>query len=160
MEEKIMFQYITDSRVYRRKMIFTRVLISVIVAGGLSAFVLISLIVGILLPVVALFVAAIWIIYGLQYEMTYTIFNTRFVIKNRDKRINVPLENVVSVKYGSGPFDKKYLTGTITVKARAEGAHRVKTYKMKHVFDGRAGAEYIAAAIRPSKEKANDDEKD
>lgn len=159
MEEKIEFQYITDTRVYRAKTIFIRVLISVIVAGGLSAFYLLSLILGILLPVAALFIGAIWVISGLQYEMTYTIFNTRFVIKNKDKRINVPLENVVSVKYSSGPFDKKYLTGTITIKARAEDTLRLKTYKMKHVFDGKAGKEYIAAAIASRKEKADADEK-
>ncbi|MCH5158786.1 MAG: hypothetical protein J1F33_06290 [Clostridiales bacterium] len=157
MEEKIEFQYITDTRVYRAKMIFTRVIISVIVAGGLSAFVVMSLIIGILLPAVALFIGAIWVISGLQYEMTYTVFNTRFVVKNKDKRISVPLENVVSVKYGSGPFDKKYLTGTITVKARAEGTLRIKTYKMKHVHDGKAGAEYIAAAIEKHKENGGAD---
>lgn len=161
MEEKIEYQYIMESRVYRRKMIFTRVAVSVVVAGGLVSLVAVNLMVGILLPVAVLFIGAVWVIAGLQSEMTYTVFNTRFVIKNKEKRISVPLENVISVKYRSAFYEKKYCTGTITIIAKSPDSGRKKTYKMKHVFDGRAGADYIAeAADKNGEEKNNADQKD
>ena len=155
MEEKIEFQYITDSRIYRRKMIVTRVVIGLIVAGGLAVTGITNLILGIVLPVIALFLTAIWVISGLQHEMNYTIYNTRFVIKNKEKRISIPLENVISVEYRSAFYEKKYCSGTMTVKARAADTLKVRTYKFKHIFDGKAGADYIAAAI----ERNNNGEK-
>ena len=162
MEEKIEYQYIMDSRVYRRKTVVIRVLVSVVVAGGLAVTTLVHLILGILLPVAVLFIGAIWIIAGLQKEMTYTVYNTRFVLKNKEKRISVPLENVVSVKYRSAFYEKKYCTGTITITAKSPETGRIRKYKMKHVFDGKAGAQYIADAIRNTadKEKTDADEKD
>ncbi len=148
MEEKIEFQYIMDSRVYRRKMITTRIVIALLIAGACTAFYLIELLIGILMPIVALFAGAIWVIVGLHNEMNYTIYNTRFVIKNKEKRISVPLENVVAVKFRSAFYERDLHTGTLTITAVNPDNKRKKKYKMKHIFGGREGEEYIAAAMQ------------
>lgn len=162
MEEKIEFQYIMDNRVYRRKMIASRVIITCLVAGASVAFLLMELVLGILFPIVVLFIGAVWVIVGLQSEMTYTIYNTRFVIKNKDKRVSVPLENITAVKYRSAFYERDMLTGTITITAKDPENGRKKKYKMKHVFNGKEGADRLAAAINATTEKEGTvtDEKD
>lgn len=162
MEEKIEFQYIMDSRVYRRKMIATRVVITCLIAGAATAFLLMDLVLGILIPIAVLFVGAVWVIVGLQGEMTYTIYNTRFVVKNKEKRVSVPLENIIAVKYRSAFYERDVLAGTITITAKDPDNGRKKKYKMKHVFNGGEGADYLAAAINTTTKKEENvtDEKD
>lgn len=134
MEEKLLFQYIMNYKAYRRIMISTRIIITLIVAGGLAGLIAISLPLGIVLPLIALFVGAIWIITSLNREITYMVFDTRFVIKNKDKRVNVPLSGVKSVTYRRAFYENDLATGTVTVVAADENG-KTKKYKFKHIFD-------------------------
>ena len=56
-------------KAYRRIMISTRIIITLIVAGGLAGLIAISLPLGIVLPLIALFVGAIWIITSLNRDL-------------------------------------------------------------------------------------------
>ena len=133
MEEKLLFQYIMNYKAYRRIMIATRVIITALLMGGMLALVVLSIPMGIVLAAIVGFLGAIWIITALNKEMTYMVFDNRIVIKNRDKRISVPLEAVKSVKYRRAFYEKDLATGTVVVTASVGG--KTKSYKLRHIFD-------------------------
>ncbi len=147
MEEKLLFQYIMNYKAYRRIMITVRILITLAVAGGLCGLFAISIPLGIILPVMVLFIGAIWIIVSLSKDITYMFFDTRFVIKHRDKRVSVPLDGVKSVKYRRAFYEKDLATGTLTVAAKDEKSGKIKKYKIKHVFDAQPLIGYFKDAI-------------
>lgn len=143
-KEEIMFQRIMSYKAYRRGMILTRVLITAAAAFALVFTVRIFILLGVILPVIAIIIGAISILVSMGNERNYTVYNTRVVIKRRgdDARRSVPIENIVSVKYKSAFYEKRMCVGTITIKAKnARG--KVKTYKLKHVFDAMPLVEYL-----------------
>lgn len=142
--EKLLYQYIMNYKAYRRVMIPTRAAVTVAVSGGLFGLCALSVPLGIVIGMIPLFLGAIAILAGLHNERTYMIFDTRFVIKNKDKRVCVGLDAVTAVKYKRAFYEKDLSTGTITVTARTEKG-KLKKYKMKHVFDAGEGAEFLRA---------------
>lgn len=147
-KEEIMFQRIMSYKAYRRGMILTRMLITAAAAIALGFTIRLYILLGILLPVIAIIVGAISILVSMGNERNYTVYNTRVVIKRRgdDTRKSVPLDNIVSVKYKSAFYEKRMCVGTITIRAKnAKG--NVKTYKLKHVFDAMPVVEYLTSVI-------------
>lgn len=146
--EEIMFQRIMDYRAYRRGMIMKRILITALVAFALLFTSRISIVFGIILPVIAIIIGAISILVSMGNERTYNIYNTRVVIKRRgdDTRKSVPLENIVSVKFKSAFYEKRLCIGTVTIRAKnAKG--KIKKYKLKHIFDAKPVVEYLTGVI-------------
>lgn len=138
-------------RAYRRIMIATRVAVTVVIMGGLLALVLVSVPMGIVLAAISGFLGAIWIITALNREMTYMVFDNRIVIKNRDKRVSVPLDAIKSVKYRRAFYEKDLATGTVTVTATVDG--KTKNYKLKHIFDASPLIAFLTESINGAKEK-------
>ncbi len=146
-KERILFQYIMNYKAYRRKMIAVRIMLTLLAAGGLAVFSIKSITLGIVLALMALFLGAISILVSLHNEMTYIVFNTRIVIKNKDKRADIPLENLISVKYGRAFYEKDLGTGTITLKAKDPVKGRIKKYRMRHVFAAGECVAFLQDAI-------------
>jgi len=143
--EKLCFQYIMNYKAYRRYMLVTRIAGTLVVAGGLAALCAVHIILGILLSAMSLFIGAIVIIVSLSHEQTYMIFDTRFVIKNRDKRASVPLSDIVRVEYKRAFYEKDLATGTVYITAKTSKG-KTKKYKMRHVFNAKDGVEFLRAA--------------
>ena len=146
--EEILFQRIMSSKAYRRGMIMYRIIITAIGAGALAVTSIVSIVLGILLAAVAIFAGTIAILVSLGNENTYTVYNTRLVLKRRgaDNRQSVPLENIVSVKYRSAFYEKDLRIGTVTVKAKNEKG-KIKSYKLKHIFDAQPIIEFLVGSI-------------
>lgn len=146
-EEKILFQYILNYKAYRRIMLATRVTVTAIVAGGLAGLCALNVFLGITAAVVAAAVGVIWIIIGLHKERTYTIYNTRCVLKFKDKSRSVPIESITAVKYKTAFYERDLLTGTLTITAKNEKG-RTRRYKMQHIFNGADGVKYLEDRIK------------
>lgn len=146
--EKIEFQFIMNYKAYRLKMVVTRLAMTLVAAGGLSAVGLKSFVLGIILPVMAVFIGVVAIIVSYGNEQTYTVYNTRIVIKKRgnDKRVSVPMDDIVSVRYSSAFYEKRFATGTLTISTENEKGKK-KKYKLKHIFNARPAVEYLNAAV-------------
>ena len=146
-EEKILFQYILNYKAYRRIMLSVRITITAIVAGGLAGLCAFNIFLGIMAAVVAAAVGVIWIIIGLHKERTYTIYNTRCVIKFKEKCRSIPIENIVAVKYKSAFYERDLLTGTLTITAKnAKG--KLRKYRMEHIFNGAEGVKYLEERVK------------
>lgn len=159
-KERVMFQYIMSYKAYRRFMIATRVAATVVCAGGLACLSLYKVPLGIIFGVMALFLGAIAVIVALGREETYIVFDTRFVIKHADKRASVPLENIKSVKYKRAFYEKNLATGTVTVTAVSPDNGKIKKYRLRHVFDAKAGVKFLADAARANAERERAKEND
>lgn len=148
-KEKVEFQFIMNYKAYRRKMIAERVAVSVALAAAACGLCVFSVIVGILVAAIVLIFGAVSVLLSLGSEQTYTVYNTRVVLKRRDadKRISVPLENIVSVKYKRAFYEKDLATGTLTVSARSENG-KIKKYRLRHIFNAAPAIDYINAAIK------------
>ena len=147
-QEKIEFQRIMNYKAYRRKMITLRVGLSVIIAGGLMGVCVKSVTLAIILAVIALCLGAIAVIAALGNEQTYTVYNTRVVLKKRgdDKRKIVPLENITKVSCRRAFYERGLATDTVTITAKAENG-KTKKYRMRHIFDAKPVVEFITTAI-------------
>ncbi len=147
-EEKILFQYVMNYKAYRTKMITLRILITLVAMGASGALCLLSLILGIIFAVSFMFIGIISILVALGNEITYTVYNTRIVIKKRgkEKRTVVPVGDIVGIKYAAAFYEKKFSVGTVTVVAKSEKGGKRK-YKLKHIFDARPMVEYFGALV-------------
>lgn len=150
--DEILFQRIMSSKAYRRGMILYRCIATAIVAGGLASFCVISIVLGILLAVMAIAIGIIIILASLSNEYTYTVYDTRLTLKRRGDygRKTVPLDSVVAVKYKSAFYEKNLCVGTITVKAKI-GTGKVKSCKLKHIFDARPILEFLEKTVNGRK---------
>ncbi len=146
MQEKLLFQYIMNYKAYRRIMITTRVLIVLLIAGGAATFALLNVALGIIFPLIVAFLGAIFVIAGLHNEETYMVFEDRVVIKRGQKKIVVPIDNIKSVSYRRAFYEKDLATGTVKIRATAQGKKTVKTYKLKHIFDAKPVVEFLSNA--------------
>ena len=157
-QDKIMFQYIMNYKAYRRKMISMRLTLTAIIAGGLLGLCAVSIVLGIVLGATAIFVGVLAVIFALGNEQTYTVYDTRIVLKKRgnDKRKIVPMQNIVGVAYKRAFYEKGLLTGTVTVTAKADNGKKRK-YKLRHVFDAAPVVEYLRERVSLNKsEKIGD----
>ncbi len=144
--ERVCFQHIMNYKAYRRKMIAVRVSLTVLVAGAAACLCIYSIVLGIIFAAMVLCFGAISVLAALGREETYIVFDTRFVIKHAEKRVSVPLENLLSVKYKRAFYEKKLATGTITLTATDPKSGKKKTYRMKHVFDAKACVKFLKDA--------------
>lgn len=154
--EKILFQSIMNYKAYRRKMIMTRLAITLAIAGGFAALCAMSILLGVILAFSAICVGVIFIIAGLTAEQTYTVYDTRVALKRRgnDKRTFVNISDITGVKYRSAFYERGLGTGTITISARTDKG--VKRFKLRHVFNAAPIVEFLRNTIA---EKTNEDRK-
>lgn len=147
-KERIVLQYIMNYKAYRRKTISLRVGVSVLIAGGLCGLCVMSIILGVVLAAMTLILGAIASLVSLGYEESYTLYNTRAVIKrkNKEKRLSVALDRVTAVSYKRAFYERDVATGTVTFTA-TDGKGRRKRYKLKHIFDANPAVEYFKNAI-------------
>ena len=157
-QEKIEFQYIMNYKAYRRKMIATRLSITVVAVGCMLAFCLKSLVAGIVLAIAVAFIGVITVLSSLGNEQTYTVYNTRTVIKKRgdDKRVSLPHDAIVSVAYKRAFYEKSLTTGTVTLTAKDKSG-KLKKYKLKHLFGAQPLIDYYAEQISKRKNPSNED---
>ncbi|MCH5160668.1 MAG: PH domain-containing protein [Clostridiales bacterium] len=150
MEDKLLFQHIMNYKAYRRIMIATRVVIAVVIAIGMAFVGLWNLVLGIMLPIIVFFIAAVLIVVSLQHDETYMVFEDRVVIKSGDKRKVIPTDNIKTVSYRRAFYEKDLATGTVKIRAVSE-KKTVGTYRLKHVFDARAVVEYLTDVAKKNK---------
>lgn len=146
--ERIEFQYIMNSKAYRRGMMLFRISATVIAVGGALAICAVSVALGIIAAVMVGVIGVITVLFALGNEKTYTVYNTRIVLKRRGdySRKSVPMQNIIAVKYNSAFYEKDLCVGTVTFKARNDKG-RVKRYKLKHIFDGKPLVKYLNEVI-------------
>lgn len=145
MEEKLLYQFIMNYKAYRRIMISTRLTVTLILMGAMLSILVVSVALGIIFALIVAFLGALWIIISVQKEQSYMVFDTRFVIKDRAKRVSVPLENIVSVSYKRAFYEKDLATGTVTIRAKRPDG-KLKKYRFYHVFDARECVEFLKNA--------------
>lgn len=148
MDDRILFQYVMSYKAYRRAMISVRVTIAVVAAGALAGLCAVSIPLGIVLALAALFVGAITVVASLHKECTYTVYETRLVIKRGgdDRRVTVELERATEVAYSRAFYEKDLGTGTITVTA-TDGRGRKKRYRIKHILDAAPCVEFLRKTV-------------
>lgn len=158
-EEKILFQYVMNYKAYRTEMIAKRACITLVAAGAACVLCLVSVLVGIFIAVSIVFVGLISVLVSFGNEKTYTVYNTRIVIKTRgkDDRLSVPTDNVVSVKYKSAFYEKRFCTGTVTVRI-ADKNGRKKSCKLRHIFDAKPVVNYLSTLV--DTENTNDENRE
>ncbi|MDE6401300.1 MAG: hypothetical protein K2L54_01660, partial [Clostridiales bacterium] len=83
-KEKIEFQYVMNYKAYRREAISLRVILTLVIAGGLAGLCAISVLLGAVLAAIVLCFGGISIVVVLGTEQTYTVYNTRIVLKRRN----------------------------------------------------------------------------
>ena len=147
-KEKIVLQYIMNYKAYRRKTIALRIGVAVVIAGGCCGLCALSLVLGIVTAAMALILGTISVLVSLGYEESYTLYNTRVVIKrkNKEKRLSVALDGVTAVGYRRAFYERDVATGTVTFVAKNDKGRR-KKYKLKHIFDANPAVEYFKRAI-------------
>lgn len=144
--EKIELQLVMSYRAYRRGMIISRVAsFAVLVAASLAA-ISVSTLLAVLAAISLIAVCAITIIVCYAEERTYTVYDTKVVIKRRgdDRRTVVPFSDVVGVTKKTAFYERSLGTSTVIVTAERNG--RKRKYKLLHILDGEAVLEYLAAA--------------
>ncbi len=156
--EKIMFQYIMNYKAYRRRMILTRLTATVVVAGGLCGLCAISVPLGLVLAAIALSFGILSVLFALSAERSYTVYDTRIVLKVRGKdvRTTVPLDSIVSVKYKRAFYEKGLCTDTVTFIALDDKGKK-KKYRLRHIFDAQPVVEYLNERIKSG--ETNEDRK-
>ncbi|MCH5166097.1 MAG: hypothetical protein J1G01_06820 [Clostridiales bacterium] len=159
-QEKIEYQYIMNYKAYRRKMIATRSAVTAVIVGCMLALCVKSVVAGIILAITATIIGVISVLVSLGNEQTYTVYNTRTVIKKRgdDKRVSLPHESIVKVAYKGAFYEKGLATGTITLTAANENG-KLKKYKLKHLFGAQPLVDYYADQISKRKGADNEDRK-
>lgn len=157
-KEEIKFQRIMQYKAYRRGMLIFRLSVATVLAVALAFTGFISIFFGIALPVTVFIVAAITILASMGNEQTYTVYNTRVVLKRRgaDSRKSVPLDKIVSVEYKSAFYEKRGCTATVTIKAKDDNG-KIKKYKMKHILDYKPIVEYFNENINGRKTNGGQD---
>ncbi|MDE6201781.1 MAG: hypothetical protein K2M47_07930 [Clostridiales bacterium] len=157
-KEEIVFQRIMDYKAYRRGMLIFRLSIATVLAVGLAFTFFISVFFGIALPVTVFIVTAITILASMGNEQTYTVYNTRVVLKRRgaDSRKSVPLDSITSVEHKSAFYEKRGCTATVTIKAKDDKG-KIKKYKMKHILDYKPILNYINDNINGRKTDGGQD---
>ncbi len=146
--ESIEFQYIMNSKAYRRGMMLFRISATVIATGGVLAVCAFSVVLGIICAVMVAAIGTITVLVALGNEQTYTVYNTRIVLKRRGdySRKSVPMQNVTAVKCKSAFYEKDLCVGTVTVKAKNDKG-KIKQYKLKHIFDYKPLVKYLNEVI-------------
>lgn len=157
-KEEIVFQRIMQYKAYRRGMIMIRLAIATALAVALAFTGFISIFFGIVLPVIVYIFAAISILFSINNEQTYNVYTERIVLKRRgdDSRKSVPLDSIESVGYKSAFYEKRGCVGTVTIKAKDDNG-KIKTYKMKHIFDAKPIVQYINERINGRKTDGGQD---
>ncbi len=157
-KEKIEYQYVMNYKAYRRKAITLRVLGTAVIAGGLAGLCAVSIMLGAVLAAIAVCFGGIAVVVSLGNEQTYTVYNTRIVLKRRhsEKRTTAAMDSVVKVAYKRAWYEKDLGTGTITVTAKTDKGGTRK-YKLRHVFNGMPAVEYIQNVIARRGFKTNED---
>ncbi len=158
-KEKIEYQFVMNYKAYRRKMISLRAGITVIVAGGLCGLCALNVVLGIVLAVAVLCIGSIFVLTALGNEQTYTVYNTRIVLKRkgRDKRVSVPMENVTAVSSRRAFYERSLATDTVTLIATDEKG-RKKKYRLRHVFGSKPAVAYINGRIDERKARGENNE--
>lgn len=143
-KEKIEFQYIMNYKAYRRKMVAIRSACTVVVAGAMFGFVVWSIWLAIIFALMVLCIGSITVLVSFANEQTYTVYDTRIVIKKRnsEKRASVDIDNIIKFDYHRAIYEKDLATGTVKIKAKtADG--KTKTYKLLHIFDAQPMLDYL-----------------
>ena len=151
--EKLVYQYATNYRAYRRVMITTRALATVIAAGCALGFIALSWVLAIIVSTMLLFAGAITIIASLHNERTLILFNTRLVIINKDKRVYVSYDDVVNVSYKVPFYERDLMTGTVTVTAKTVRGI-TKKYKVRHLFNAADGVKFVREQVETKRVKS------
>lgn len=148
-KEKILFQFVMHYKAYRRRTVAVRSAATAVVAGGAFSLCALDVLLGIIIGIAVLAVGAIAVLVTLGYEESYTVYDTRVVLKKRgrDKRVSLPFERVTAVSYKRAFYEKDLATGTVTLTARTE-KNKLKKYKLKNIFDAKPAVEYIADKLK------------
>lgn len=142
MEEKILYQFVMNYKAYRREAVIIRSLVALVIAGGALGLCAVSIPLGIVIAVAVVALGGISVIFAFGVEQTYTVYNSRVVIKTKSKRKSMPLDGIKSVRYRRAFYEKDLATGTITVSGKDDRG-RSKRLKLKHVFDAQAAADFL-----------------
>lgn len=152
MEEKIEFQYIMNYKAYRRGMLLMRLSVTLAAIVGTVFLYRFAWALGLIVPLAIAAIGAVWILSALHNEETYTVYNTRCVIKSGAKRRSVALEKMRDVRYKRAFYEKDLATGTVIIVAQNDKG-KLKKYRMRHIVDAMPCVEYLKSAIRARDEK-------
>ncbi len=157
-KETLKFQRQMNYKAYRRKEITFRVAVTLLISGAMvGAFVTVSTPLTILMPIITACLGAIWLITLFKVEQTVMVFDSRFVVKKLDKRVDVELKDVIDIKYHRAFYEKDLATGTVTVtayvKCKKSGSKK-RRIKMYHIFDAMPIVEYIKSQMTKGRDVA------
>ena len=143
-KEKIEFQYIMNYKAYRRKMMAIRIACTAVVVGGMLGFIAVSVALAVILAITVGIIGSIAVLVSFGNEQTYTVYDTRVVLKKRnsDKRVSVGIDNIVKVSYHRGLYERDLATGTVKIKAKNDKG-KLRTYKLLHIFDAQPLIDYL-----------------
>lgn len=134
MDEKLLFQYSTDYRAARRSLLVKSVAGGLLVGSPLFAVTVVSLPLGILLPITVYFVAAFCIVNGWGQSFSYLVTDTRVSVKSKDVTRTYTLDSISDVKLKRTMSSEDRLVYTVTFSARNKSG-KTKTVAFRYVFN-------------------------
>lgn len=146
--EKIKLQYIMNYKAYRRKMVAIRSACTVAVAGAMFGFVPVSIWLAVIFAIMVLCIGSITVLVSFGNEWTYTVYETRIVLKKRNSetRASVDIDNILKFDYHRAIYEKDLATGTVKIKAKTSDG-KIKTYKLLHIFDAQPLLDYLKSRL-------------
>lgn len=144
--EKIEYQYTTNYKAQRKAIIMSRSCVTAIAVGGSMGFIAISWVISLIVALMFAFAGVLSILISLHNEKTVMILTTRITVKNKDKRISVPMRAVKSVDYTVPWYERSYRCGTLTLFFVTE-KNRTKKIRVRHLFAANDGVKFIKESM-------------
>lgn len=132
-----------------------RVPLTVLLTGAACGLCALSIMLGIAVAASIAAVGTIFIVVSLGDTRSYTVYNSRIVLKSRNgqRKVSVPTENIIGVKSTRAVYEKSFDVDTVTVTAKT--ASGVRKYKMKHIFNSAPAVEYLKSVVDKNTAEAN-----
>lgn len=154
-QDKILFQFLMNTHVYRRVTVAVRVSLTVIFTGAACGLCALSVLIGISVAVAVAAVGAISVVVSLGDTRSYTVYNSRIVFKSRNgqRKVSVQTASIVDVKSTRAFYEKSFDVDTVTVTAKTKRG--VRRYKLRHIFNSAPAVEYLKSVVEQNTSEAN-----
>lgn len=153
-QDKILFQFSMNTHTHKRAVLSARIPITVILTGAACGLCALSVMLGIAVAAAVVAIGTIMIVVALSDTRSYTVYNSRIVLKRRggQHKVSVPTEKITGVVSTRSFYEKDLDVDTVIITAKT--SRGVKRYKLKHVFNSAPAVEYLKSVVEQNTAEA------